>query len=162
MDSSKINDWLQVVGLFGVIGSLLFVGLQMKQDQEIARSSASQARTELSVQYLLDSSANAELASAESKLLSGNRESLDYSEKRVLRLNQTALLFVYENIHYQYVNGFVAQERWQGTRASIKSVLLTLTGLRERYEANPAQWSESFQDILDKIIAEIDAEAAAQ
>lgn len=36
MDTSKLNDWLQVVGLFGVIASLIFVGLQMKQDRAIA------------------------------------------------------------------------------------------------------------------------------
>ncbi len=36
MDSTKLNDWLQVVGLFGIIGSLIFVGLQMKQDRQIA------------------------------------------------------------------------------------------------------------------------------
>ena len=34
MDSAKLNDWLQVVGLFGVIASLIFVGLQMKQDRD--------------------------------------------------------------------------------------------------------------------------------
>ena len=36
MDSAKLNEWLQVVGLFGVIGSLVFVGLQIKQDRQIA------------------------------------------------------------------------------------------------------------------------------
>jgi hypothetical protein len=35
MDIAKINDWLQVVGIFGVIASLLFVGMQMKQTHEI-------------------------------------------------------------------------------------------------------------------------------
>lgn len=35
MDASRINDWLHVIGLFGVIGSLIFVGLQMKQTRSI-------------------------------------------------------------------------------------------------------------------------------
>ena len=38
MDTHKINDWLQIVGMFGVIASLIFVGLQMKQAQDIAYS----------------------------------------------------------------------------------------------------------------------------
>jgi len=58
MDSSKVNDWLQVVGLFGVIGSLMFVGLQMKQDQAIAMSAASQSRTDMTVQLITDWVAN--------------------------------------------------------------------------------------------------------
>ncbi len=38
--STRLNEWLQVAGLFGVIASLMFVGLQMKQQQEIALSAA--------------------------------------------------------------------------------------------------------------------------
>ena len=36
MDSSKLNDWLQVVGLFTVVASLIFVAFQLKQTQQIA------------------------------------------------------------------------------------------------------------------------------
>ena len=43
MDSAKLNDWLQVIGLFGVVASLIFVGLQMKQEHEIALSNGIQS-----------------------------------------------------------------------------------------------------------------------
>jgi hypothetical protein len=36
MDSAKVNDWMQVVGIFAVVASLIFVGFQMKQTHEIA------------------------------------------------------------------------------------------------------------------------------
>jgi hypothetical protein len=36
LDSAKINDWAQVIGIFALVASLMFVGLQMKQDREIA------------------------------------------------------------------------------------------------------------------------------
>ncbi len=36
MDSKKLNDWLQIIGLFGVIASLVFVGIQVRQTQVIA------------------------------------------------------------------------------------------------------------------------------
>lgn len=36
MDSAKLHDWLQIVGLAAVVGSLIFVGLQLKQADEIA------------------------------------------------------------------------------------------------------------------------------
>ena len=36
MDSGKLNDWLQVGGLFAVLGGLIFVGLQLMQDRQIA------------------------------------------------------------------------------------------------------------------------------
>ena len=36
MESGKLNDWLQVGGIFGVLGGLIFVGLQLMQDRQIA------------------------------------------------------------------------------------------------------------------------------
>ena len=36
MASAKLNDWMQVVGIFALVASLVFVGLQMKQAKEIA------------------------------------------------------------------------------------------------------------------------------
>ena len=40
MDAAKLNDWLQVIGFFGVIASLIFVGFEIKQAHEIALSEA--------------------------------------------------------------------------------------------------------------------------
>ena len=36
MDSKKLNDWLQVAGLFGVVAGLIFVGLQLSLDRIVA------------------------------------------------------------------------------------------------------------------------------
>ena len=36
MDSQKLHDWLQVIGIAAVVASLIFVGLQIKQSDEIA------------------------------------------------------------------------------------------------------------------------------
>jgi hypothetical protein len=36
MDSGKLNDRLQMLGMLGIIASLVFVGLQLKQTDEIA------------------------------------------------------------------------------------------------------------------------------
>jgi hypothetical protein len=38
MNSSKLSDWLQVIGLFSVLAGLLFVGLQLRQEQELAQA----------------------------------------------------------------------------------------------------------------------------
>jgi hypothetical protein len=38
MDSAKLNDWMQVFGIFAVVASLIFVGMQMRLDREIGLS----------------------------------------------------------------------------------------------------------------------------
>lgn len=53
MDTSKINDWLQVVGMFGLIASLVFVGMQIKQDHQIALSGTYQARSDASAELTM-------------------------------------------------------------------------------------------------------------
>jgi hypothetical protein len=55
MDQRKLSDWLQIVGMFGVIASLLFVGLQMKQSHEIALATQYQARAEATMNLHLTS-----------------------------------------------------------------------------------------------------------
>ena len=40
MDSAKIYDWLQVIAIFALVASLIFVGLQIKQTQEIGQGEA--------------------------------------------------------------------------------------------------------------------------
>ena len=36
MDSAKLNDWMQVIGIFALVASLIFVGFQVKQTDDIA------------------------------------------------------------------------------------------------------------------------------
>ncbi len=49
MDSAKLNDWLQVVGIFALVASLIFVGMQMRQDRTLASVEAMSSRVEASV-----------------------------------------------------------------------------------------------------------------
>ena len=57
MDSKKLNDWLQIIGLFGVIASLIFVGVQVRQTQVIAEGESAMYSIEVTVatrQMLID------------------------------------------------------------------------------------------------------------
>ena len=162
MDSAKLNDWLQVVGLFGVIASMVFVGLQMKQDREIALSTATQARTETTIQSILGLASNPILATALDKIELGESDLLTLSERRALTLSFRAALYNLENSHFQFVSGFISEEKWAASRESLKDLLRPGYGARAVYVANPASWRESFQHVIDELILEIDAETVRQ
>ncbi len=51
MDSDKLNDWMQVVGIFAVVVSLMFVGYQLKQSQDIAIAGQNQERQSVAIDY---------------------------------------------------------------------------------------------------------------
>jgi len=64
MDSTKLNDWMQVVGIFAVVASLIFVGLQMRQKHEISLSQAYQSRTSVAAEWNTALAANPAALSA--------------------------------------------------------------------------------------------------
>jgi hypothetical protein len=160
VDSAKLNDWLQVIGLFGVIASLIFVGLQMKQAQEIAMSAAYQARADASSALWSENAANPVLIAAAVKSRRGGYDQLSEEEKEALRYDAQAWLIIFENVHYQYVNGFIPEEHWIRVREAYKSDFRTQE-YRLLYERNPNIWRESFRAILAEMIEEVEAETAS-
>jgi hypothetical protein len=127
MNSSKINDWMQVVGIFALVASLIFVGLQMRQTQEIALSAAYQARIQTSVDMLTARAANQDaLAAYYGPQTDEDLERLAPEKRWAGRLHAFILMLVYDNIHFQYEEGFISEEDWQ-------NVLVDMTGaIQER------------------------------
>ena len=101
MNSQKLNDWLQIVGLFGVIGSLIFVGLQLKQTQEIALSEAYQSRTSSSVDLNASLISSPEWLSGMSKVYLDRTEELTMQEAIAVEWAIGTELMVLENNHTQ-------------------------------------------------------------
>jgi hypothetical protein len=124
MDSTKINDWMQVVGIFAVVASLIFVGLEMRQSQKIALSAAYQARADSSMTLRTYSLESETLQSARVKRRQGKSiDQLTPEEALVLRDRWNAHLVYLENMHYQYVSGFISEEQWQTNRAELALLL---------------------------------------
>ena len=44
----SLDTWIQVIGMLGVLGGLVFVGLEMQQNQRIALAAQQTARVEIS------------------------------------------------------------------------------------------------------------------
>lgn len=120
MKSRRLEDWLQIAGLFGIVGSLIFVGLQMKQDREIALSEIWQARTAAVVEAASSAASNEMLMSAFAKNASGNLTEVTTVEQQAARWFKFGSLYLWENSHYQYTLGFLPEEHWMRVREGIK------------------------------------------
>ena len=147
MDQKKLSDWLQIVGLFGVIASLLFVGLQMKQSHEIALSATYQARAQLAVDQNLASSGNPEFTSATAKLYSGEIDTITPEELVALEYSFAAAVSSWENQHYQFESGFLPEEHWHKSLEDMRCMYSSpvYQGLLDGWGYRP-----SFQKILDE------------
>ena len=49
MKKVNIDTWIQLLGMLGLLGGLIFVGLEMQQSQRIALANTQQERTNTAV-----------------------------------------------------------------------------------------------------------------
>ena len=118
MDSVKLNDWLQVVGLFALVGSLVFVGLQMRQTHEIALVTLYQMRSDAARDLMAAQLGSEVLMDIEAKVTEAGELS-DY-EIQVRSLMPLIFFNHFENSHYLYKNGFLTEEHWASDLSAIR------------------------------------------
>ena len=147
-DAAKINDWLQVIGMFGVIASLVFVGLQMKQTQEIALSSIYQSRSDTTVEQSMATTGSPELLNALSKNYSGRDHELTMPEAVAFEHYLGATMTMWENNHHQFEMGFLSEEHWQ---RNLRELKCTLDSPFRRQLIAGWQYRESFMNLIEQI-----------
>ena len=136
MDSAKLNDWLQVFGIFALVASLIFVGMQMKLDREIALSAIYQARSDASMIIRMAPLESEALLSATAKRVFGSDEELTPEEEIAFFSRIAGNMIYLENVHFQYMNGFISEEHWQTNREEIKQLMRMAPGRRKDYIDN--------------------------
>ena len=162
MDAGKLNDWMQVLGIFALVASLIFVGLQLRQSQEIALSETHTARAGKIIDQILSVSENPYFLSATAKIDAGNPDEVTPMEQQALFQVANAAIYSIEDAYYQHRNGFISDERWNASRDTIKWFMSGEAHIqtREIYERNPSVWSSEFQQVVNEVIREIDAQFA--
>ena len=148
MDSAKVNDWMQVIGIFAVVASLLFVGLQMKQTQDIALAGQYQARAQTTLDFYL---MNMESSQGQNLIFRPNFEEVTPTDITYAYFATNYFWTKYDNHHFQYLSGFLDQETWEGLQVRIKD-LWGDCQIRWIYEENNRKaFRDSFNDYLDAL-----------
>ena len=116
----SFDTWVQLLGMVGILGGLVFVGLEMRQTQQIAVAGQVQARTQMQVdRWLTPLEGNLDTYRF------WNTNSFEYedlSEEEKLVANgihnwkQTML----ENNYFQYRAGLFEEEYWEQTKSRIQ------------------------------------------
>ena len=120
MDSSKLHDWVEVVGIFAIVASLIFVGLEMRQSHEISLSQAYQSRVASVVEWNSAFAANPAALAAYRKSANGSANEITAGEHEALRSTMLGLFHLFDNAHLQYQKGFLSEEFWGMTRENLK------------------------------------------
>ncbi len=170
MDSAKLNEWMQVVGIFAVVASLIFVGLQMKQSQEIAVAAQYQERANTSVMFWVESKNDQSSkefwgrgfqsfleARGNPDGAAGWAKEMTVSDIGFVYLNLQSLMTQIDNHYFQYQSGFLDEESWVPYRARLDGGL-RLQAMQDFWAFTAHQWRQSFQDIVAEIQNENESE----
>ena len=142
LSNAKVSDWLQIIGLFGVFGSLVFVGFQMQQTHEIALSNVYQTRANATSEMAIAAAGSPELLSALAKLYTDNSRELTTVEAVALEHHLQAIFTNIESNHRQRELGFLDEEHWRRNEENLKCwlerpvvrELISVFGFRESFE----------------------------
>ena len=167
------KDIAEFLGIAAIVGSLLFVGLQLKQSQEIAIASQYNARFTAVSDYLsnvIQSEPAMRVFAKRTRLRLLKSSTIPDSVKEwasdqpddelafwlieAYRVNKS-----FDNRYYQYEAGFISEESWGAFRAELKRDLSREDlGQRHYFLMNPGVWRQSYREMMYEVIAEIDSE----
>jgi hypothetical protein len=163
VNTTQFREWVEIIGIFGIIASLVFVGLEMRQSQRIALSAIYQARADSSMHIRMAPIGSDALLSATAKMQSQGysadvRDQLTPLEVTALSALEGGNVIYLENVHYQYLNGFISEEHWQTNREEIKGLLRASPGLRDYVKSSCKFHRESFCEELRHGVKQVEAE----
>jgi hypothetical protein len=154
MNTEKLNDWLQIVGMTGVIASLVFVGLEMRQTREIAISQIYHSRADSERSNYSEAISSSAFLSGMAKLSAGSTDSLTPEENVALTHHFMSLLVIWENDHFQYENGYLSDEHWTMTLKHMTCVF----GAPFYREMLGMHFRESFGSVIQQLVDEAESD----
>ena len=119
MNDDKLNRWLTLGANFGVLVGIFLLIFEIRQNSNLMRVQVEQARSDSYIDWQRDIAITEGFASIISKF---DRSAGSYSENFLrltpveqarVRAALNARFYDLENLHSQYVEGFVSEDYWQ-------------------------------------------------
>ena len=121
MKKVSLDVWIQLLGMLSVLAGLVFVGLEMRQSQQIALAAQQQERASLVTEIIgTFSETNPPIS-----FLDFLNENLDVSNQNNRAVAETYIYrmwMVYENDYLQYELGLMDEDIWLAKLAAMRNV----------------------------------------
>ena len=144
----KIN--LQWVSTFILLISALFVGLELRQSNAIAKATARQTLNNNDISYLKSFINQEQLSIADHKIKSG--DSLTNYDRHQLVAAQHVNFRIFDNAYFQYRSGLLEKEEWQKYQSIIRTLFSENEFAREMWSLYGPNFSVSFQEEVRNIL----------
>jgi hypothetical protein len=150
---SQINskDIVELIGIASIVGSLIFVGLQMRQTHDIALATLYQMRSDATREVRLANIDPSKMHEIFDKVWSDEYEKLTDVEIRRLKSTAGVTLSHWEGAHYLYSLGYLPADHWEGNKRQIADVL-GIPIFAQYWEETRDGYRESFAAEVDKLL----------
>jgi hypothetical protein len=149
--SSRVRHIVEIVGLAGLIGSLLFVGLEVRQNAAATRAATAQEVSSSFRDLNLMMAGDADFI----RILTTyrqNPEDATVVEQQRLRSFFRALFHIWSNVYYQNLNGTVDAQIYDGMVSEVSTY--ASAGLRAPFWAWESErfiYPEQFRAFMDSL-----------
>ena len=139
---------INAIGIIAVVASLVFVGLELRQSQQIALAAQQQARAAAfmaAISPFTESSIDYQLVVFE--------ENFNYElskEEIAFRNNLHSSWHLYENDYYQYRQGLMDESTWSAKLVGIQNIYNACRG-RVIYDYRAPIFAEEFRTIIEAL-----------
>tara|TARA_B100001094_G_C18189814_1_gene806340 strand:- start:1180 stop:1671 length:492 start_codon:yes stop_codon:yes gene_type:complete len=146
LSMSKLNDFFQAIGIIGLIASLIFVGLELQQNQKIALAKTQQERNNSIQLQIMNFTASG--LDWQSNAIE-NRTNYEFSLKQTAKRNAYHYAwFLYENDFFQYEQGLVSEKVWQA-KLSAFNHWYNMCDMRSLYEMRSKWMPVAFRELIE-------------
>jgi hypothetical protein len=159
MKKIELGQTITILANLGVIASLIFVGVQVRQEAAATRSATVLQLKDSWVQLNLVSATSVELADAFHSVGEQGWNGASYRDRAFLEGFYRTLFHNWSNAYYQYQNGTLDETQWEA--------YLREAGWNAENPVVRQIWSEwgqvyddSFRSLMDDLIAEVELEAS--
>ena len=137
----------EIIGGLGVIASLIYLALQIRQNTRTVAANTFQAistaSSNMGMQAIQTPGLTAVLTKAHT-----NYSELDTEEKMLLEVFLGSMLRNYENYYYQYRRGFLEEELWIGYRTTLLQFIGAEYG-REIWRRHQIRYGSAFVEFVN-------------
>ena len=146
MDKANTSFAVQMLSVLGVIGSLIFVGLELQQTQRVAIAGQQQARSALVVDIISNLTVTGidfQSVYLESKL------EYELSRNEVGLRNMIHTVWgLYENDFYQHAQGLMDESTWAARKRGIEKLYTMCEGWKA-YQYRKFAFSKEFRNVVE-------------
>ena len=148
MVSERVKFTIEVVGIFAIVGSLIFVGLQMRQTHEIALVTLMQMRSDAARELAAAQIGSEPLLAIDQKLQAG--EVLTPYETMTRSLQPFVFFNQFENSHFLFKTGYMTEEQWRSDIDAIKYYMTIEPYYKEYWDEHKHIFRESYVSSIEE------------